>query len=231
LIGLLLVVGLVIALTRGGDGKDVPAPAAVEAKAVSPAPRTASPSPVASPSATPTPTPSPSPSATPVPVVTFPTPPPAASPVAPAVVRPEVIEDEPPVAEEEPDEGPAAVPISSDVSGQWELTNRVVSTDYDGFRGLNLGYRLTLRQNGSRITGSGQKVTENGTPVANRTPITVSGRIEGSAVVLTFTEQGATRESAGTFRWQLSPDGSSLRGSFWSDAANTNGPSSGRRVQ
>jgi hypothetical protein len=106
-----------------------------------------------------------------------------------------------------------------------------VSTDYEGFRGLNLGYRLTLRQNGSRITGSGQKVSENGTPVGNRTPITVSGRIEGSAVVLTFTEQGATRESAGTFRWQLSPDGSSLRGSFWSDAANTNGPSSARRVQ
>ena len=237
LIALALVVGLVIALTRGGGGDEVPAPAAVEANAGQPLPRTASPSPIAMPSATPTPTPtptpSPSPSATPPPspAVTFPTPPPAASPLAPAVVRPEVIVEEPPVAEEERDEGPAAVPISNDVSGQWELTNRVVSTDYEGFRGLNLGYRITLRQNGSRITGSGQKVTENGTPVGNRTPITVSGRIEGSAVVLTFTEQGATRESAGTFRWQLSPDGSSLRGSFWSDAANTNGPSSARRVQ
>ena len=124
-----------------------------------------------------------------------------------------------------------AVPIDGDISGQWDLSNRVVSTDYEGFRGLNIGYRLTLRQNGSRVTGSGVKVSENGTPAANRTPITVSGRIEGSSVVLTFTEQGATRTSAGTFRWQLSPDGSSLRGSFWSDAANTNGPSSARRVQ
>jgi hypothetical protein len=119
--------------------------------------------------------------------------------------------------------------VDSDVSGQWELTNRVVSTDYEGFRGLNLGYRITLRQNGSRITGSGFKVSENGT-AAGRTPITISGRMEGSSVVLTFTEQGATRASSGTFRWQLSADGASLRGSFWSDAANTNGPSSARRV-
>ena len=116
------------------------------------------------------------------------------------------------------------------MSGEWSLSNRVVSTDYEGFRGLNLGYRLTLRQDGSRITGSGVKVSENGSP-SNRTPITVSGRIVGSNVVLTFTEQGATRTSGGTFRWRLSSDGSSLSGSFWSDAANTNGPSSARRVQ
>jgi hypothetical protein len=106
----------------------------------------------------------------------------------------------------------------------------VVSTEYEGFRGLNLGYRLSLRQSGSRITGSGVKVSENGSP-SNHTPITVSGRIDGTSVVLTFTEQGAARTSGGTFRWQLSSDGSSLRGSFWSDAANTNGPSSARRIQ
>jgi len=233
-IALLVAVGLVIALTRGGDGDDVlrkdAAPAAVEANAVKPSPMAASPSPVAMPSATPTPIPSPSPTSPPSPAVTVPTPPPAPSPLAPAVVRPEVVVDEPPVAEDEA-EGPAAVPADGDVSGQWDLSNRVVSTDYEGFRGLNLGYRLTLRQNGSRITGSGLKVSENGTPVGSRTPITVSGRIEGSTVVLTFTEQGATRTSAGTFRWKLSPDGSSLRGSFWSDAANTNGPSSARRVR
>ena len=234
LIALLLAVGLVIALTRGGGGDgDISraSPPPVQADAVAPSLLPASPSPVAIRSATPTPIPSPSPTPPPSPVVTVATPPPAPSPFAPAVVRPEVVVDQSPVPEDEEADGPAAVPVGSDVSGQWDLSNRVVSTDYEGFRGLNLGYRLTLRQDGSRITGSGVKVTENGTPVGNRTPITVSGRIEGSAVVLTFTEQGATRTSAGTFRWQLSPDGSSLRGSFWSDAANTNGPSSARRVQ
>jgi hypothetical protein len=162
-------------------------------------------------------------------VTTFPPPPPRPSPSA-AAVQPEVVEDAV-VEPEERDEGPPAVPLSSDVSGEWNLTNRVVSTDYEGFRGLNLGYRITLQQNGSRITGSGVKVTENGSAAAARTPITISGRIEGSSLVLTFTEQGSTRTSSGTFRWQLSPDGGSLRGSFWSDAANTNGPSSARRAR
>jgi serine/threonine protein kinase len=243
LVALLLAVGLVIALTRGGGGdkarrddateragtvaRDVPAP--VPAKSLAPAPVPANPSP----SAMATPLPSPSPTATPrpSPVATFPPAPPAATPV-PAFVRPEVVVEEPPAEEGEDEQGPeAARAADSDVSGQWELTNRVVSTDYEGFRGLNLGYRLTLRQNGSQVTGSGVKVSENGTPAGNRTPITVSGRIEGSSVIVTFTEQGATRTSSGTFRWQLSPDGSSLRGSFWSDAANTNGPSSARRVE
>jgi hypothetical protein len=151
---------------------------------------------------------------------------------APVLVRPEVVVEEPPVVPEEDEAGgPAAVPLSGDVSGEWDLSNRVVSTDYEGFRGLNLGYRVTLRQSGSRITGSGVKVSENGTPAGSRTPITISGRIEGSSLVLTFTEQGATRSSSGTFRWQLSEDGTRLRGSFWSDAANTNGPSSARRVR
>lgn len=253
-IALLLAVGLVIALTRGGTGggdpdeplrKDSPERAENVSRsapiggALPPSTTTTLPpipspipSPIASPSATPTPSPSPTPTPTPLSVTTFPTPPPSPSP---RMVRPEVVVEEPPPAEEEPEEPepspPApAVPIGS-VSGQWDLSNRVVSTDYEGFRGLNLGYRLTLRQNGSRITGSGVKVSENGTPATSRTPITVSGRIEGSSVVLTFTEQGTTRASAGTFRWQLSPDGSSLRGSFWSDAANTNGPSSARRVE
>jgi hypothetical protein len=106
-----------------------------------------------------------------------------------------------------------------------------VSTTHGPFRGLDLGYSLTLRQDGSRVTGSGVKITENGSPAGNRTPISVRGRIDGSSVVLTFTEQGAARTSAGTFRWQLSPDGSAMAGSFWSDVADARGPSSARRVQ
>lgn len=250
-VALLLAVGLVIALTRGGDGggpdedgneagQEAPAeagtarrraPAARQADAAPPStfpeePQSGGfPSPV--PARTPPATlPAASPTTAPT---TFPTPPPPSPVAAPVTVQPEVGPEEP--EEQQDDDGPPAVPLRSDVSGQWELTNRVVSTDYEGFRGLNLGYRITLHQDGSRITGSGVKVTENGSPASARTPISITGRIEGSSVVLTFTEQGSTRTSSGTFRWQLSPDGSRLRGSFWSDAANTNGPSSARRTE
>ena len=170
-----------------------------------------------------------------------PTPPPRA-PVAdptpftgpPAViVRPDIVVEEPddvegPVERIPPSPTP---PPGGNVTGQWELSNRVVSTSHDAFRGLSLGYSLTLRQDGNRITGTGVKVTENGSPVGARTPISVTGRIAGTSVVLSFREQGATRASAGTFRWQLSSDGTRLAGSFWSDVANANGPSSARRVQ
>ncbi len=216
----------------GTVGQDAPEPGGPSGAARSPVAASAtpppSPSPAPSPSATPRPSPSvrPSPAATPAPP-TETTSPSETTPPAPAVVHPEVEEAAPADGR---DDGPAAVPVTNDLSGEWDLSNRVVSTDYDGFRGLNLGYRLTLRQSGSRITGSGVKVSENGAP-SNHTPITVSGRIDGSNVVLTFTEQGAVRSSGGTFRWQLSSDGSRLRGSFWSDAANTNGPSSARRIQ
>ena len=163
---------------------------------------------------------------------------PLPGPPGPMVVRPEVTigspeaepspgsEVEGPVERLPPSPGPAA-----NLTGRWELSNRIVSTTYDAYRGLDLGYSLTLRQEGSRITGSGVKVTENGSPAGQRTPISVSGRIDGSSVVLTFTEQGSARTSGGTFRWRLSPDGTRLAGSFWSDVANANGPSSARRVE
>jgi hypothetical protein len=208
--------------------------------APSPAPSAAAAQPITLPPApVPSPTPlaaggvpsrSPSPAPTRPPVTLGP-PTPLPSPV---VVRPEVLVEEPPPGDEGPVErippSPGA-PAGGNVSGTWELSNRVVSTDFDGYRGLSLGYSLTLRQEGSRIVGSGVKVTENGAPVGTRTPISVSGRIAGSSVVLSFTEVGAARTSAGTFRWRLSPDGTLLAGTFRSDVANANGPSSARRVQ
>jgi hypothetical protein len=255
-IALLVAVGLAIAFSRGGErAKEPPPPPARDSGrapaptlAAAPPPTTAfSAPPAPSPIPVASPTPSPRPSLAPSPMLSispFPSarptpgptpaetegPPEETEPAGPVIVHPDVESSPSPPVEDPRGRGPAAVPVAGDVTGQWDLSNRVVSTDYEGFRGLNLGYRLTLRQNGSRITGSGIKVSENGAP-SNRTPITVSGRIEGSNVVLTFTEQGATRSSGGTFRWQLSADGSSLRGSFWSDAANTNGPSSARRSQ
>jgi hypothetical protein len=59
----------------------------------------------------------------------------------------------------------------------------------------------------------------------------VEGRIERGTVVLNFTEAGASRTSRGTIRWRLAPGGDDLEGRFTSDAANTSGASSGRRLR
>ena len=121
----------------------------------------------------------------------------------------------------------------SDLSGWWELTNRIETTSYPAYQGLRLGYRLQLEQDGDRITGRGQKWSEDGRTLgaAGRTPITVRGTVDGRTVHLRFTEQGARRATAGAFDWQLSADRDALRGSFWSDAAGARGSSVAHRMR
>ena len=133
-------------------------------------------------------------------------------------------------AEDEADAEEAAP--ESDLSGWWEMTNTIQSTNYAAYKGLRLGYRVKLEQEGGRIMGRGQKWTENGRnlPSSARTPITVTGTIDGREVKLTFTEQGARRSTSGGFSWTLSADRTALRGSFWSNAADTSGRSLARRM-
>lgn len=121
----------------------------------------------------------------------------------------------------------------ADLSGWWEVTNTIQSTNYAAYRGLRLTYRVQLEQDGDRITGRGQKWAEDGSPVSAgaRSPISVTGRIEGNRVILEFTERGARRSTTGSFSWILAPDGRALRGSFESTAADTSGGSVARRMR
>jgi penicillin-binding protein 1A len=121
----------------------------------------------------------------------------------------------------------------ADLSGWWELTNTIQSTNYSAYQGLRLGYRVQLEQDGDRITGRGQKWSESGRPVSAgaRSPIIVSGRIDGRHVTLQYTERGARRSTSGSFSFTLSPDGSALRGSFSSTAAAASGGSMARKMR
>jgi serine/threonine-protein kinase len=118
------------------------------------------------------------------------------------------------------------------VDGLWEVANAIEDSSHPAYRGLRLGYEITLRQHGRRISGEGHKVSENGAPLAGprRTPILVTGMRRGRDVSLTFMERGAERNTAGTLEWRLSADGTSVSGSFASDAAGSRGSSTARRV-
>jgi hypothetical protein len=119
------------------------------------------------------------------------------------------------------------------LGGRWDMTHEIEATSYAPFAGMRLGYRLDLRQQGNRVWGRGRKYTENGAllPPDRRTPITVDGRIEGQYLVMNFVEQGGARSSAGTIRWLISPGAGALSGRFASDAAQSSGTSSARRLQ
>ncbi|HEX6899286.1 MAG TPA: PBP1A family penicillin-binding protein [Thermoanaerobaculia bacterium] len=134
--------------------------------------------------------------------------------------------------EEEEDAREEKPARSSDLSGWWEMTNTIQSTNYAQYKGLRLGYRLQLEQDGDRISGRGQKWSEDGRtlPSSARTPITVTGTVDGDTVKLRFTERGAKRTTGGSFSWELSADRTALRGSFQSSAADTSGRSVAYRM-
>jgi hypothetical protein len=119
-----------------------------------------------------------------------------------------------------------------DVEGWWEITHVVEDSSVDDFEGLRLGYRILLRQNGSRITGEGEKWLEDGTRLEGRarTSITLSGEIDDRWVRLDFTERGTRRTTSGWLDLTLVDGGNALAGTFRSTAADSWGRSSGRRV-
>jgi hypothetical protein len=131
------------------------------------------------------------------------------------------------------DDGMGGDSDSVALDGRWDLTHEIEATSHAPFAGMRLGYRLDLRQQGNRVWGRGRKYTENGAllPPDRRTPITVDGRIEGQYLVLNFVEQGGARSSAGTIRWLITPGAGALSGRFASDAAQSSGTSSARRLQ
>ena len=51
------------------------------------------------------------------------------------------------------------------VAGSWTLKTQVESSSYSRYAGLQLGYEIRLDQNGDRVTGSGKKITENGSEI------------------------------------------------------------------
>jgi hypothetical protein len=114
----------------------------------------------------------------------------------------------------------------------WELRNSIDTTTYFPYLGLRLGYRLRLQQDGSRISGAGEKRTENGRllPATERTLIRVEGTVRGRTVTLRFTEEGGDGSSGGTMTWETSTDLSRMNGRFSSSAAKSSGPSALNRA-
>lgn len=127
---------------------------------------------------------------------------------------------------------PAPARAMADITGSWEVHNVIDSTSHPSYRGLRLTYHVTLRREGARVVGRGEKWAENDRriPAAQRTPIELTGEMVGRELRVQFTEEGSRRESAGSFRWRLSPDGRSLAGTFASDAAGSRGVSAAYRL-
>jgi hypothetical protein len=118
-----------------------------------------------------------------------------------------------------------------DLTGKWNVINTVSQTSFRSFDNMQIGFNLSIEQNGKGFTGTGQKVSENGRtlPASSRTPIQVKGTIDGDRVEATFYEQGTVRKSNGRFVWTIDRTGR-LTGTFNSTVARSSGKSTARKV-
>jgi hypothetical protein len=117
---------------------------------------------------------------------------------------------------------------SPSLTGEWSMNTRVESSRLGRYEGLRLVYHLSLQQVGNRVTGIGYKLRENEKTVRTQTPIALVGEVDGDRVVMTFTERGTRRASAGKLVFDRESD-DLLRGRFSSDAALSTGVAEARR--
>ena len=125
------------------------------------------------------------------------------------------------------DEPKQRIVNAHDLDGEWKVINTVQNTGYKSYNNMKVGFRLSIKQSGKDFTATGEKFSENGRnlPQNNRTPIHVTGSIDGDKIVATFVEDGLMRRTNGRFVWKLQSDGSGLTGTFVSTAANSRGKS------
>lgn len=118
--------------------------------------------------------------------------------------------------------------LEQNLTGEWRIVNTVEKTAYRQFDNLEIGFRLVISQTGKEFTAKGEKISENGRTLAagDRTPIQVSGSINGDKVVASFVENGAMRKTNGRFVWRIQSAGAGLTGTFMSTAARSSGKSS-----
>jgi hypothetical protein len=109
----------------------------------------------------------------------------------------------------------ALVAPAVDLDGWWEITNEIEGAER-GDRDARVGYRVQLQQDGARVTGRGFKSRRQNRAIAAglRTPISISGRIDGASIDVELVERSARRPRTGRLHWTVVRGGETLSGRF-----------------
>lgn len=122
------------------------------------------------------------------------------------------------------------------LTGEWEVTNTVLDTDYKPFGKLKVIWRMHVLQNGSVIIGSGEKIKDikpdnevKEYEPTKRDTVEIHGSIERnylrkSRVFINVSQVGQQRISRATYILKLVND-STLVGKFITTAGNSKGTS------
>ena len=121
---------------------------------------------------------------------------------------------------------------SIDLSGCWEMTFKIESSELAAHKNgkLEYKYRLTFNQKGSNIEGVGEKFWEkiNGVEVFynrnQKTPILINGKIEKNILSATISEEGMKRKTTGFIEFEIIEKSiDRIQGKFKTTAANSSG--------
>lgn len=120
---------------------------------------------------------------------------------------------------------------SFDLNGEWKIVNTIKSTSYSSYRGLRIGYRIFIHQQGNNVSAEGERWWQNEQEITStaHSPIHITGSIQGNNIIATFVEEGARRKTSGKFVWRI-VDNDNMVGEFTHTAANAKGPSVATRV-
>lgn len=110
------------------------------------------------------------------------------------------------------------------LTGTWVLTNHVLETSYKRYKDDRHEFRIEVVQDENALKGSGNQTLYNGKTARNKYPLWFTkGEVKDDQVFITYRMNGS-REFGGTFSLRIDPnDPSRLRGTFTSEAANTEG--------
>jgi hypothetical protein len=133
----------------------------------------------------------------------------------------------------EPVRAVSAPPTAPSLSGWWELTDVAESTGSSPAVPRRIVYRVQLRQEGTLVTGQGERWAEDGRelPSEARRPFRLAGAIFEREVVARFSEREGAALATTTLRWQISATGNELHGSFAGSAPDAAGSSTARSLQ
>ncbi len=120
-----------------------------------------------------------------------------------------------------------------DLTGRWRVTHYVEASQRRNFIGMDIGFQITLFQDGEQLGGEGEKFLVDRQP-ANSDEVSrlaITGWVHDAEVRISLMEsspQGPERTIIGEIVWNaLSPD--HMIGSFRVDLAETSGRSEAMR--
>ena len=115
--------------------------------------------------------------------------------------------------------------LAEDLIGRWRLDLVIESTDFNPYHGLKVGYIVYLSQDGSTLSGIGEKWWENDKELSysQHTKLQLDGKIQGDDLKLLFFLFGAERETVGQFTLKSVEPNELFVGTFTTTGADSRG--------